>query len=162
MLPHFEHLLWLPEGGSLFEGGGKWLPLIFWPCCGSFPCGSLLLPCLGLAWDFLFSYLCWSSSVLWCCSKLICAAWGSPDTCLICPTMAFELSNFLANWCTLLVGNLSRSTLPSLMVLDTKSSSHRKNQNMSLCSILAVSRGYLARFTCACMALYHSSMLQFP
>ena len=29
VLPHFEHLLWLPEGGSLFEGGGKWLPLIF-------------------------------------------------------------------------------------------------------------------------------------
>ena len=33
---------------------------------------------------------------------------------------------------------------------------------MSLCSILAVSRGYLAMFTCACMVLYHSSMLQFP
>ena len=52
--------------------------------------------------------------------------------------------------------------LPSLMVLDTKSSCHRKNQNMSLCSILTVSRGYLAKFTCACMALYHSSMLWFP
>ena len=48
------------------------------------------------------------------------------------------------------------------MVLDTKSSSLRKNQNMSLCSILAVSRGYLAKFTCTCMALYHSSMLWFP
>ena len=33
---------------------------------------------------------------------------------------------------------------------------------MSLCSILAGSRGYLAKFTCACMALYHSSMLWFP
>ena len=52
--------------------------------------------------------------------------------------------------------------LPLLMVLDTKSSSLRKNQNMSLCIILAVSRGYLAKFTCACMALYHSSTLQFP
>ena len=89
-------------------------------------------------------------------------AWGSPDTCFICLAMAFELSNFLANWCTPLAGNLSRLMLPSLMVLDTKSSSFRKNQNMSLCSILAVSGGYLAKFTCACMALYHSSMLWPP
>ena len=28
VLLHFEHLLWLVEGGSLFEGGWKWLPLI--------------------------------------------------------------------------------------------------------------------------------------
>ena len=27
--PHFEHWLWLPEGGSLFGDGGKWLPMIF-------------------------------------------------------------------------------------------------------------------------------------
>ena len=33
---------------------------------------------------------------------------------------------------------------------------------MSLCKILAVSGGYLAKFTYACMALYHSSMLKFP
>ena len=147
---------------SLFEVGGKWLPFIFWPCCGSLPQGSLLLPCLGFVWDFFFLYLYWGSSLLWWCNKLIWAAWGSPDTCFICLAVAFELSNFLANWHTLLAGNLSKSMLPSLMVLDTKSSSLRKNQKMSLCSILAVSKGYLAKFTCTCMALYHSSMLQFP
>ena len=43
-----------------------------------------------------------------------------------------------------------------------KTSSFRKNKKMSLWSILAVSGGYLAKFTCACMALYHSSTLQFP
>ena len=160
--PHLEHLLWLPEGGSLFEVGRKWLPLIFWPWCRSFLHDGLLLPCLGLVWDFFFLYLCWGSSVLWWCSKLIWATWGSPDTCFICLTVAFELSNFLANWHILLTGNLLTLMLPSLMVLDTKSSSLRKNQNMSLCSILAVSGGYLAKFTCACMALYHSSMLWFP
>ena len=64
VLPHFEHLLWLFEGGSLFEVGRKWLPFIFWPWCGSFLCGSLLLPCLGFARDFFFLYLCWGSSVL--------------------------------------------------------------------------------------------------
>ena len=59
----------------------------------------------------------------------------------MCLAVAFELSYFLANWNTLLAGNLSKLTLPSLMVLDTKSSSFRKNQKMSLWSILAVSRG---------------------
>ena len=121
----------------------KWLPFIFWPCCGSFPRGSLLLPCLGFAWDFFFLYLYWGSSVLWWCNKLIWATWGSPDNCFICFTAAFELSNFLANWHTVLTWNLSKSMLPSLMVLHTKSSSLSKNQKMSLCSILAVSGGIL-------------------
>ena len=80
----------------------------------------------------------------------------------MCRTVAFELSSFLASCCTLLAGNFSKSTLPSLMVLDTNSSSLRKNQNMSLCRILAVSGGYFARFTCTCTTLYHSSTLQFP
>ena len=33
---------------------------------------------------------------------------------------------------------------------------------MSLCKILAVSGGYLARLPCACTALYHSSILLLP
>ena len=36
---------------------------------------------------------------------------------------------------------------------------HKKNQRMSLCSILAFSGGYLARLIWACTALYHSSTL---
>ena len=87
---------------------------------------------------------------------------GLPDTCFICLMVAFELSSFLANGHTLLAGNLSKSMLPSLMVLDMKSPSFKKNQKMSLWSILAVSGGYLAKFTCTCIALYHLSMVQFP
>ena len=87
-----------------------------------------------------YTYVC-GNSILWWHSRLIWVAWGSPDTFFMCLSVAFELSYFLANWCTLLAGNLSKSTLPSLMVLETKSSSFRKKQNMSLCSILAVSRG---------------------
>ena len=60
------------------------------------------------------------------------------------------------------LGNLSRSPLPSIMVLDMKSSTCRKNQKMSQCSIFVVSRGYFARFTCACTALYHLLSLLFP
>ena len=73
-------------------------------------------------------------------------------------TVAFELSNFFANCQTLLAGNLSRSTLPSVMVLDMKSSSCKKNLKMSQCHIFAVSGGYFVRLTCACTALYHSLM----
>ena len=80
----------------------------------------------------------------------------------MCCAVAFELSSFFASCHTLLTGNFSKSTLPSLMVLDTNSLSLRKNLNMSLCSILAISGVYFAKFTCACTALYHSSMLQFP
>ena len=43
------------------------------------------------------------------------------------------------------------------MVFDTNSSYFKKNQKMSWCMIFAVSCGYLARDTCACAALYHSS-----
>ena len=76
--------------------------------------------------------------------------------------MALELSIFFASCHTLLAGNLSKSTLPSLIVLDTNPSPHRKNQKMSLCKILTVSGGYLARLTCAFTALYHSSTFLLP
>ena len=48
------------------------------------------------------------------------------------------------------------------MVLETNSSSFKKNRNISQCKILAVSGGYLARDPCACTALYHSSIDLFP
>ena len=82
--------------------------------------------------------------------------------CLTFLAVAFELSYFLASWHTLLAGNLSKSTLPLFMVFETNSSSHRKNQNISLCKILAVSGGYFVRLACPCTLLYHSSTLLDP
>ena len=100
--------------------------------------------------------------VCWCLIKLICTACESPATCLIWHAVALELSIFFASCLTLLAWNFSRSTLLSFMVLDTNSSSCRKNQKMSQYKILAVSVGYLARLTCACTALYYSSKLLLP
>ena len=57
---------------------------------------------------------------------------------------------------------MSRATLPSFMVLETNSSSCRKNQTMCLCKIFAVSGGYFARLTWAYTQLYHSSTLFDP
>ena len=54
--------------------------------------------------------------------------WRSLATCLMCLTVTFELSIFLASCFTSLAGNLSRSILLSFMVLDKNSSSLRKNQ----------------------------------
>ena len=48
-----------------------------------------------------------------------------------------------------------------LFILDTKSSSCKKNQKISRCNIFTVSGGYFARFTCVWTALYHSSMLYY-
>ena len=45
---------------------------------------------------------------------------------------------------------------------DTNSSSLIKSQKISLCCILAVSRGYFARVTWACTVLYQSLMLLLP
>ena len=102
------------------------------------------------------------NSVHWCLSRLICITCGSPTTCFMWCTVALELSILFASWHTLFVVNLSKSTHPSLMVFETNSSSCRKNQKMSLCSILAVSGGYLARLNCVCTVLYHSSTLVLP
>ena len=98
----------------------------------------------------------------WCLIRLICAACASPATCLIWHAVALELSILFASCLTLLAGNMSKSTFPSLMVLKTNSSSCRKNQKMSLCKILAVSGGYFARLTWACTTLYYSSTLLLP
>ena len=98
----------------------------------------------------------------WCLIKWICVACISPATCLMFLAVALELSYFLASWSSLLAGNLSNSTLPSFMVFETKSSSCRKNQNISLCKIWAISGGYFVRLTCGCILLYHSSTLLDP
>ena len=59
-------------------------------------------------------------------------------TCLIWHTVALELSNFFTSCLTLLVGKLSKSNTAFCNVLDTKSSSHKKNQKISQCNIFAV------------------------
>ena len=69
----------------------------------------------------------------------ICATGRSPATCQMCLAVALELSIFLANCQTLLAGNFCMSTLPSFIVLVTKSLSFINNQKISLCNILAVS-----------------------
>ena len=109
-----------------------------------------------MAWGFCFLYLTFDSSVCWCLIRWIWVACISPATCLIC------LAYFFASWYTLLAGNLSRSTVPSFIALDTNSSSCRKNQNMSLCKIFAVSGGYFARSIWAFTQLYYSSTLLTP
>ena len=52
-------------------------------------------------------------------------------------TVTLELSMFFGSYLTLLVGNLSRSMLLSLIVSVTNSSSFKKNQKMSLWRLLA-------------------------
>ena len=76
--------------------------------------------------------------------------------------VAWELSIIFAHWCTVLAGNLLNSTWPSFKVLERNDSSLRKNQNIYLCRIWAVSWGSLASVTCACTALYHSLTLISP
>ena len=52
---------------------------------------------------------------------------GGHTTCLLCLAVTFELSIFFASCLTMLAGNLSRSILLSLIVLETNSLSLRKN-----------------------------------
>ena len=115
----------------------------------------LLVICLEFTDDFFFLCFPPGKSVHWYLRRLICAACRSSATCFIWCTVPLELSILFASWHILLAWNLSKSTLLSLIVLDTNSSSHRKSQKM--CKILAVPGGYLARLTCACTVLYNSS-----
>ena len=119
----------------------------------------------GLDLFFLNCFL-WAlfdgNSVLWCLNKYTWVACGSLDIFLICLAVDLDDSNLLASCLTLLAGNLSRLMLESLIVLETNSSPLRKNQNISLCNILAASAGYFARLICAWTALYHSSTLISP
>ena len=79
------------------------------------------------------------SSILWCLRRLIWVACGSPATCLMWHAVALELSNFSISCLTLLAGDMSKSILSSVMVLDMKSSSHKKNLKISQCNIITVS-----------------------
>ena len=101
---------------------------------GNFHC-HVAFDLLALALQMTFSScICLlATSVCWCLRRLICMQPGrSPATCLMWYTVALELSILLARWHTLLVGNLSKCIPPSLMALDTNSSSLKKNQKMSL------------------------------
>ena len=157
VLPHLWHL-------------SSWLVcscLNFAFSCGNLSfflssCWYLWLFDLGLNFLCFLWYLLGGSSVHWCLSKFTCVACGSFDTCLMYFAVDLEDSNFFANCLTLLTGNLSKSILESFIVLETNSSSLRKNQNISLCNILAVSWGYFAKLICDCTALYHLSTEQSP
>ena len=80
----------------------------------------------------------------------------------MCLAVDLEDSNFFAICLTLLAGNLSRSIFESFIVQDTKSSSFRKKQNMSLCRIFAVSCGYPANLIWFWTALCHLPTEQSP
>ena len=61
------------------------------------------------------------------------AAGRSPATCLMCLAIAFELSIIFANCQTLLAENFCMSTLPSFIVLVTKSSFlHEEPENVPM------------------------------
>ena len=120
-------------------------------------CWYLELVGLGLNFLCFLWNLLGGSSVHWCLSKCTCVACGLFDTCLMYFAVDLDHCSFFANCLTLLAGNLSRSILESFIVLETNSSSLRKNLKMSLCNILALSWGYLAKLICNCTALYHSS-----
>ena len=151
--PHLEHLC-----------------LLVWDCLGSNSllyggaCCSLvgLLEVCGHSLKAFLLCLPGGRSVHWCLIRLIWTTCRSLTTCLMCLTVALDASIFLASCLALLVGNLSRSILLSLMVLDTNSSSFRRNQKRSLCKIFAVSCGYLERHTWAYTTLYHSSTNLLP
>ena len=81
------------------SGGHSWYQSI--PCAGltleyshyDDACGLI-----ALTWEDFF-FLCFpvGSSVCWCLSRLICAACGSPATCLIWHVVSFELSIHFAS-----------------------------------------------------------------
>ena len=63
-------------------------------------------------WEFCFHLaLLGGRSVLWCLLRLTCATWESLAIALMCLTVDFEDSIFLASCLTLLAGNLSKSML---------------------------------------------------
>ena len=123
---------------------------------------NLLASCLNLKVLFFMLDLLGGISVCWCCRRLTCTACGSLATCFIFFTVVLELSILLASWHNLLVRNLLEPILLSLIVLKTNSLSFRKNQNISLWRIYAVSWGYLVNAIYVCTALYHSSTLLSP
>ena len=120
-LPTFEHpsLLVCAWFGSNFIKGGLWFLCLL----------EYLLWLFDLdLWECCFHLALFGGrSVLWCLIRLTCSTWGSLATALMCLVVDFEDSIFLASCLTLLDGNLSKSMLESLMVLQTNSSSFKKN-----------------------------------
>ena len=117
---------------------------------------------LASAWLVVFS--CFWHWVILCADNAL--GWSKPigvSSLLFymsgCGLWAFHLLGKLAHSAC---GKLSRSTLSSFIVLETKSSSFRKNQKISLWSVLDVSGRYFARFIWTCTVLYHSSTLLVP
>ena len=99
--------------------------------------------------------------VLWWHSRLIWVL-GVPQILVYVPCSGF--------WAFIFLGQLVHSACREFVqvytaitdVLDTKSSSFRKKTKDVTVEYFGCFWGYLAKFTCACMTLYHSSMLQFP
>ena len=102
-------------------------------------------------------------SVLWCLIRLTCATWGTLAIALMCLAVDFEDSIFLACCLTLLLRNLSKSMLGSLMVLETNSSSFKEKNPENICAkylqfLVATWQGTPR----LCTALYHSSTEWLP
>ena len=125
----------------------------------------LLLPCLPLVtgWSWLeklfLLVLAWFEVCVLMSHQiiLIWTTWGHLQLVWCYVLLPLKPPIFFASCLTLFAGIFSRSMLLSLVVLDTNSSSFKKDQKMSWCKMFAVSCGYLARHTWACTALYHSS-----
>ena len=82
-------------------------------------------------------------SVLWYLNKFTWMACGSLDTCLMCLVVDLEDSHFLASCLTLLAGNISRSMLESLIILETNSSFLRKKPKYVSMQVLLFQVGTL-------------------
>ena len=108
---------------------------------------SVFLLILGVGLPGFLCFL-WNlvggNSVHWCLSKFTCVAFGSLDTCLICLLLTWRILVSLPIVSLCWLGIYPDQYFESFIVLDTNSSSLRKNQNMSICKILAISWGYLA------------------
>ena len=150
--PHLQHLslfLWANLGSKLFlyQFGGL---------CTSFLCCT----CFCLAEDFFFFYLPFYNSVL--------VVHYVDLGCLGITSHLFDVS-----CCGLgafhLLGKLTYFASQELVKVHTSFFDCLgdkllifEKKKISLCSILAVSRGYLTRLICAWTVLYHLSMLLVP
>ena len=91
-----------------------------------------------------FLYLCIGNLVLWWCSRLIWVAWGSQILVYV---------SCCSFWAFIFFGQLAHSTWSEFVQVNTANTDgpghkifiFQKKPKMSLCSILAVSRGYLAK-----------------
>ena len=129
-LEHLSLLVWACLVSNFLLYGGTYCSLVWCLWLGGLDLKAFLLCLLG------------RRSVCWCLIRLTWTTWGSHLTCLICHAAAFDASIFFANCLTLLAGNMWRSTLLTLMVLDANLSSFKKKQKMSWLKMFAVSCGF--------------------